>query len=170
MRIEYLFVLPLLAALAITTLPVFASTGMSGEEHGGGVDNPQPDRVGSQDDEPDSVGSEDDDGDEANRDGPGGEDDNTPEEEDDDPETPQQDDANCWGQTTSDVVEADVAGDDDDSIGGETFGQHAANPTGDDDRDTPREGVGNQDEDHPSDHADEVGDNFGSDEECIDED
>lgn len=164
MRIAYLFLLPLLAALAITTLPVFASTGMSGDEHGGGVDNPQPDRVGSQDDEPDTVGSEDD---PANRDGPGGEDDNTPEEEDDDPDTPQNDDANCWGQTTSDVVNAE---DDGDRIGGNTFGQHAANPTGDDDRDTPREGVGNQDEDHPSDHADEVGDNFGSDEDCIDAD
>ena len=118
MRIAYLFLLPLLAALAITTLPVFASTGMSGEEHGGGVDNPQPDRVGSQDDEPDTVGSEDD---PANRDGPGGEDDNTPEEEDDDPDTPQNDDANCWGQTTSDVVNAE---DDGDRIGGNTFGQH----------------------------------------------
>lgn len=67
---------------------------IGGEEHGGGVDNPQPDRVGS----------EDDDDDEANRDGPGGEDDNTSDEDDDDPETPQQDEANCWGQTTSDVV------------------------------------------------------------------
>jgi hypothetical protein len=49
------------------------------------------------------------------------------------------------------------------------FGQHAANPTGDDDNDTPREGVGNQDEDHPSDHADSVGGAF-SDEGCIDDD
>lgn len=72
-------------------------------------------------------------------------------------------DANCWGKVTSDVVNAE---DDGDSIGGQTFGQHAANPTGDDDNDTPREGVGNQDEDHPSDHADTVGARFGSDEEC----
>ena len=78
-----------------------------------------------------------------------------------------QQEANCWGQTTSDVVNAEDHGD---RLGGNEFGQHAVNPTGDDDRDTPREGVGNQDKDHPSDHADEVGDNFVSDEECIDED
>ena len=48
------------------------------------------------------------------------------------------------------------------------FGQHAANPTGDADNDTPREGVGNQDEDHPSDHADSVGGAF-SDEECAED-
>lgn len=58
--------------------------------------------------------------------------------------------ANCWGQVTSDAAQDFGSG----------FGQHAANPTGDEDNDTPREGVGNQDEDHPSDHADTVGPAF----------
>ena len=67
---------------------------------------------------------------------------------------------NCWGKVTSDGARTLEPGE---------FGQHAANPTGDDDNDTPREGVGNQDEDHPSDHADSVGGAF-SDEGCIDDD
>jgi hypothetical protein len=134
MRTKYLFLLPLLAAFAITTLPVFASTGMGGDPPGQGIDNPQPDRVGADDGK-------------VERDGP----------------DEGSEDANCWGKVTSDVVNAE---DDGDSIGGQTFGQHAANPTGDDDNDTPREGVGNQDEDHPSDHADSVGARFGSDEGC----
>jgi hypothetical protein len=144
MRMEYLFLLPLLAALIITTtsVPVFASTGMSNctEEPENDDCNPQPDRVGN-----DEENDED-----AERDG-----------------ADEQEDSNCWGQTTSDVVNAE---DDGDSIGGDAFGQHSANPSGDADNDTPREGVGNQVEGHPSDHADSVGDNFGSDEECIDED
>ena len=51
MRTKYLFLLPLLAAFAITTLPVFASTGMGGDPPGQGIDNPQPDRVGADDGE-----------------------------------------------------------------------------------------------------------------------
>ena len=73
--------------------------------------------------------------------------------------------SNCWGKVTSDGVSEN----DGDGIGGRAFGQHASNPTGDPDNDTPREGVGNQDEDHPSDHADSVGGAF-SNEDCIDED
>ena len=47
--------------------------------------------------------------------------------------------------------------------------QHASESrAGDEDNDTPREGVGNQDEDHPSDHADTVGGAF-SDEECAED-
>lgn len=104
----------------------------------------------------DRVGADDD---EVNRDGP-----------DDDGES------SCWGDVTSDGARTLDPGE---------FGQHAANPTGDEDNDTPREnskmfpnishalelrlGVGNQDEDHPSDHADSVGGAF-SDEDCIDED
>jgi hypothetical protein len=44
--------------------------------------------------------------------------------------------ANCWGKVTSDGARALEPGE---------FGQHATNPTGDNDNDTPREGVGNQD-------------------------
>lgn len=158
MRIEYIFLLPLLAALAITTLPVFASTGM-----GGGNDDDNPgegdthrDLVGNPDDE------EDIEDDEKDRDGPGGE----SAEGDDEGE------ANCWGKVTSDAVSTASDEDDqdgeDDGIGGRAFGGHASNPTGDEDNDTPREGVGNQDEDHPSDHADAVGGAF-SDEECAED-
>lgn len=114
---------------------VSASTGMGGDPPGKGQDNPQPDRVGNED--------------EKDRDGPGGE----SAEGDDDGE------ANCWGKVTSDGTRTLEPGE---------FGQHAANPTGDDDNDTPREGVGNQDEDHPSDHADSVGGAF-SDEECAED-
>ena len=114
---------------------VSASTGMGGDPPGKGQDNPQPDRVGNED--------------EKDRDGPGGE----SAEGDDEGE------ANCWGKVTSDGTRTLEPGE---------FGQHAANPTGDDDNDTPREGVGNQDEDHPSDHADSVSDAF-SDEECAED-
>ena len=66
---------------------------------------------------------------------------------------------NCWGKVTSDAARTFEPGE---------FGAHASNPTGDEDNDTPREGVGNQDEDHPSDHADTVGGAF-SDEECAED-
>ena len=66
--------------------------------------------------------------------------------------------ANCWGKVISDAANDN----DGDGLAPGEFGQHAANPTGDDDNDTPREGVGNQDEDHPSDHADTVGPRFGT--------
>ena len=114
---------------------VSASTGMGGDPPGKGQNNPQPDRVGNED--------------EKDRDGPGGE----SAEGDDEGE------ANCWGKVTSDGTRTLEPGE---------FGQHAANPTGDNDNDTPREGVGNQDEDHPSDHADSVGGAF-SDEECAED-
>jgi hypothetical protein len=108
---------------------------MGADPPGKGKDNPQPDRVGNED--------------EKDRDRPGGE----SAEGDDEGE------ANCWGKVTSDGTRTLEPGE---------FGQHAANPTGDDDNDTPREGVGNQDEDHPSDHADSVGGAF-SDEECAED-
>ena len=91
--------------------------------------------------QPDRVGNDHDEDDEVTRDGP-----------DDEGEE------NCWGKVTSDGARTLEPGE---------FGQHAANPTGDEDNDTPREGVGNQNEDHPSDHADSVGGAF-SDEDCID--
>jgi hypothetical protein len=128
-----------LIGVILMTVPlivnVSASTGMGGDPPGKGKDNPQPDRVGNED--------------EKDRDGPGGE----SAEGDDEGE------ANCWGKVTSDGTRTLEPGE---------FGQHAANPTGDDDNDTPREGVGNQDEDHPSDHADSVGGAF-SDEECAED-
>jgi hypothetical protein len=169
MRIEYLFLLPLLAALAITTLPVFASTGMGGDPPGQGTDNPQPDRVGNADDDNDEDGDVDDD--DKDRDGPGGEGDENLAEGDDEGE------ANCWGKVTSDAVTTSSDDDDqdgeDDGIGGRAFGEHTSNPVNDpegeeEDNETPREGVGNQDEDHPSDHADRVGGAF-SDEECAED-
>ena len=82
-------------------------------------------------DQKDRVGADDD---EVSRDGP-----------DDEGEE------NCWGKVTSDAARTFEPGE---------FGAHASNPTGDEDNDTPREGVGNQDEDHPSDHADTVGGAF----------
>ena len=88
----------------------------------------------------------------ADRDGPGGDD--GPNQVDDD-DTGEQ---NCWGKVTSDAARTFEPGE---------FGAHASNPTGDEDNDTPREGVGNQNEGHPSDHADQVGGAF-SDEDCID--
>jgi hypothetical protein len=136
--LKYKLLISLIGVIFMTTslfVNVSASTGMGGDPPGKGKDNPQPNRVGNED--------------EKDRDGPGGE----SAEGDDEGE------ANCWGKVTSDGTRTLEPGE---------FGQHAANPTGDDDNDTPREGVGNQDEDHPSDHADSVGGAF-SDEECAED-
>jgi len=137
MRIEYLFLLPLLAALAITTLPVFASTGMSDCNNGEDEDSPDCGR------QADRVGNDEEDDEDADRDGA-----------DDEGEE------NCWGKVTSDFAsEEGEPGD---------VGEHSSNPAGDEDNDTPREGVGNQVEGHPSDHADTVGGAF-SDEGCAED-
>ncbi len=65
--------------------------------------------------------------------------------------TGQPTDPNCWGEINSGLAQ--------DSGG---VGQHASDPVpGDDDRETPRLGVGNQPEGTPSDHAAEVGPQFG---------
>ena len=133
-------------AVAVPT-PTFASTGMSNctEDPTSEDCNPQPDRVGNDHDEDDEV----------TRDGPD-----------------EKNDANCWGKVTSDFTTTK------DGDGGGSM-SHASDPApdpGDEDaspneidRDTPREGVGNQDEDHPSDHGDTVGPRFGSDEECTEQ-
>ena len=72
----------------------------------------------------------------------------------------EQEDSNCWGKVTSDFTTTK------DGDGGGDM-SHASDPVGgDEDQETPREGVGNQNEGHPSDHADTVGPQFGSDEEC----
>ena len=115
--------------------------------------NEQPDRVGN-----DGSGDSTD----ADRDGPGG-DDGPNQETDDDT-----DEQNCWGKVTSDATSQN----DGDGIGGQSFGEHTSNPVDDpdteeEDNETPREGVGNQQEGHPSDHADQVGGAF-SNEDCID--
>ena len=121
---------------------VLASTGMSNcndeDENNDNPDcNDQPDRVGN-DDPNDS---------DADRDGPGG--------DDGDPNDSDEGDSNCWGKVTSELAK------------GGGIGGHSSDPVpGDDDNETPREGVGNQAEGHPSDHADTVGPQFGSDEEC----
>ena len=62
-----------------------------------------------------------------------------------------QEDSNCWGKVTSDFTTTK------DGDGGGDM-SHASDPVpGDSDSETPREGVGNQNEGHPSDHADTVG-------------
>jgi hypothetical protein len=138
MRIAYLFLLPLLAALAITTLPVFASTGMSNCN-----DEPEEEESEDCDTQADRVGNDDPNDEDADRDGA-----------DDEGEE------NCWGKVTSDFAsEEGEPGD---------VGEHSSNPAGDEDNDTPREGVGNQVEGHPSDHADTVGGAF-SDEGCAED-
>ena len=91
--------------------------------------NPQPDRVGN-------------DNAEVNRDGPGG--------DDGDPNDDDEGEQDRWGKVTS-----SLAHNDDDHPG---IGEHSSDPRpGDDDNETPREGVGNQREGHPSDHTDTVG-------------
>lgn len=73
--------------------------------------------------------------------------------------TPRQDpgqppDANCWGEINSGLAQ--------DDFGSRGVGEHASDPVpGDDDRETPRAGVGNQAEDTPGEHAATVGPLFG---------
>jgi hypothetical protein len=94
--------------------------------------------------QPDRVGNDHDEDDEVTRDGP----DDKGEE-------------NCWGKVTSSLTQND-----DDQPG---IGEHSSDPRpGDDDNETPREGVGNQDEDHPSDHADTVGGLADDQPDCVD--
>ncbi len=88
-------------------------------------------------DDPDNAGED------AERDGPGG-DDGVGQETDDD-----EGEANCWGQVSKGLAQK--------NDGKPGLGEHSSNPTPDEDNETPREGVGNQKEGHPSDHADTVG-------------
>jgi hypothetical protein len=68
--------------------------------------------------------------------------------------TGQPTDPNCWGEINSGLAQ--------DDFGSPGVGQHASNPDpSDEERETPRLGVGNQPEGHPSDHAAEVGPQFG---------
>ena len=87
-------------------------------------------------------------------------DDDETNDEDADRDGPDEDSANCWGKVTSDFTTTK------DGDGGGDM-SHASDPVGgDSDQETPREGVGNQNEGHPSDHGDTVGPQFGSDEPC----
>ena len=145
-------ILSLLGVLLVLTLPpVFASTGMSNcndeDENNDNPDcNDQPDRVGNDNDDDESP--------DADRDGPGG-DDETPDEEEDDG------DSNCWGKVTSSLTQNED--------GKPGIGEHSSDPRpGDDDNETPREGVGNQNEGHPSDHADVVGGLADEQPDCVD--
>jgi hypothetical protein len=120
-------------AIVASTVPitVHATTGMSNctQDPDREDCNPQPDRVGN-------------DNAEVDRDGPGG--------DDGDPTDDDTGEANCWGKVTSSLTQND-----DDQPG---IGEHSSDPVpNDDDNETPREGVGNQNEGHPSDHADTVG-------------
>lgn len=127
------------SAIGTTSTTTYATTGMSNcrEEPDDPDCNPQPDRVGN--DDPD-------DGD-ADRDGPGGAGGEAGEPGQGDSD---EGEANCWGKVTSSLTQND-----DDQPG---IGEHSSDPVpGDEDNETPREGVGNQREGHPSDHADTVG-------------
>lgn len=109
------------------TTTTYATTGMS---HCNDEDDADNDDCNPQ---PDRVGNDDPDDNDADRDGP-----------DDEGQS------NCWGKVTSGLAHKDD--------GKPGIGEHSSNPVpGDDDNETPREGVGNQREGHPSDHADTVG-------------
>ena len=123
-----------------------AGVGGMGNCDSGDDCEPQPDRVGN-DDDTDT---------DADRDGPGGADESPTTDED-------EGEANCWGKVSS------ALGKQQNEIDGPA---HSANPVPNDedntDNETPREGVGNQAEGHPSDHADTVGGFSGIDEDCVD--
>lgn len=128
------------------TYMAFATTGMSDCTTDPDREdcNPQPDRVGN-----DGSGDSTD----ADRDGPGG-DDGDPDDNDDGEQ-------NCWGKVTSSLTKNDD--------GKPGIGEHSSDPRpGDDDNETPREGVGNQHEGHPSDHADTVGGLADDQPDCVD--
>jgi hypothetical protein len=147
MRIAYLFLLTLLTVPIITTVP---SVVFASTGMSNCTEDPDDEDCNPQ---PDRVGNDHDEDDEVTRDGPDDE-----------------DEENCWGQVSKGLAQKD-----DEQPG---LGEHSSDPVGnDDDNETPREGVGNQNEDHPSDHADAVGglvddDDTEEDEtpDCVDED
>jgi hypothetical protein len=66
----------------------------------------------------------------------------------------QPDDPDCWGEANSGLATSD--------FGDPGLGEHASDPVpGNDDRETPRDGVGNQPEDSPPEHGAVVGPLFG---------
>ena len=144
-----LLAIPMVLAIGTSsTAPLFATTGMGNCRDEPEGCTPQKDRVGADNDDPDNAGED------ADRDGPGGSDE-SPETEEDEGE------ANCWGKVTSSLTQNE-----DDNPG---IGEHSSDPVPDDgDNETPREGVGNQREGHPSDHADTVGGLADDQPDCVD--
>lgn len=127
---------------ATTTLLTTTPTQLQAQDTPGNSGNGGPDNP-----QPDRVGNpDDDDGTVKDRDGP-----------DDDDDDPDGKESNCWGEATRDFAH------DGDGNGQSGIGDHASSFR------EPRQGVGNQAEDHPSDHADTVGDDI-SDADCIDRD
>ena len=132
-----LLTVPMVLAIGTSSTPsLFATTGMSNCTQDPDRDdcNPQPDRVGN--DNPDDN--------DADRDGPGGADGDSEDNDDGD--------QNCWGKVSSGLAQK--------NDGKPGVGEHSSDPVQnpeDTDNETPREGVGNQAEGHPSDHADTVG-------------
>lgn len=144
-----LFAALLMAVLVVGTITVglgngYATTGMSDCRD---PDNDNPDC----NDQPDRVGNDDDTDTDADRDGPGGAGGSEGDPGQGNTGDPSDEgEANCWGKVTSSLTQ------DDDGHPG--IGEHSSDPVpGDGDNETPREGVGNQREGHPSDHADTVG-------------
>jgi hypothetical protein len=116
----------------------------------------------------DRVGNDDDTDTDADRDGPGGEGGSAGDlgQGEDDGKG----EANCWGKVSS------ALGQQENEREGPAHASDPAPDPGDEDqspneldRETPREGVGNQQEGHPSDHADTVGGFVGADTpDCVD--
>ena len=112
--------------------------------------------------QPDRVGNDDDTDTDADRDGPGGAGGSTGDPGQGDTGDGSDDgEQNCWGKVTSGLAHKDD--------GKPGIGEHSSDPVpNNEDNETPREGVGNQQEGHPSDHADTVGGFSGSNEDCVD--
>lgn len=113
--------------------------------------------------QPDRVGNDDDTDTDADRDGPGGEGGSCDSDGVCDPgqgntgDPSDEGESNCWGKVSSALGQT------------QDHPAHASDPVpGNEDNETPREGVGNQQEGHPSDHADTVGGFLGIDEPCVD--
>ena len=131
------------SAVGTISTTTYATTGMGNcrDEPEGSDCVPQKDRVGN--DDPDDN--------DADRDGPGGAGGSEGDPGQGNTGDPSDEgESNCWGKVASALAHNDD--------GKPGLGEHSSDPVpGDDDNETPREGVGNQREGHPSDHADTVG-------------
>jgi hypothetical protein len=141
------------SAISFTTQTTYATAGMGNCKDDPDEEcTPQKDRVGN--DDPDDE--------DADRDGPGGEGGSAGDPGQGNTGDPSDEgEANCWGKVSS------ALGHQQNERPGPA---HSSDPVpGDDDNETPREGVGNQVEGHPSDHADTVGGFVGADTpDCVD--
>ncbi len=135
--------LMLILAMSVSAIgtTTYATVGMGNCNRNPDDCEPQKDRVGN--DDPDDS--------DADRDGPGGEGGSEGDPGQGDTGDPSDEgEENCWGKVTS-----SLAHNDDDQPG---IGEHSSDPVPNlEGKETPREGVGNQAEGHPSDHADSVG-------------